>query len=59
MKLLLYHYIITIPHINIYMLMKVLRHPGHGSSKRGIVGSWTCFSFLKMFHLYSKRLPQF
>ena len=41
------------------MLTNVLSHTGHGSFKCCIVGKWTCFSFLKMFHLSSKRLLQF
>ena len=41
------------------MLLKVLSHPGRDKSKCCIVGNWTCFSLLEMFHLASKRLLQF
>ena len=36
------------------MLMKVLSHPGHCNDKRCIIGTWTCFSSTKAFHLSSK-----
>ena len=39
--------------------MKVLSYPGHGNCKCCAVGNWTGFSFLKAFHLSSKRFPQF
>ena len=39
--------------------VSVLSHPGHGKSRCCIVGNWTCLSFLKTFHLSSKRLLQF
>ena len=45
--------------LEIGMLMKVLSHPGHGNCKSYVVGNWTCFSFLKTFHLSSERLLQF
>ena len=38
------------------MLMKILSHPGQVNSKCYSVGNWTCFSFLNMFHLSSKRI---
>ena len=39
--------------------MEVFSHTSHGNCKCYIIGNWTGFSFLKMFHLSSKRLLQF
>ena len=39
-----------------HMLMKVLIHQGHGNFKCCIIANWTCFSFLKTFHLSSSHV---
>ena len=58
--LFLWSTLIFVSHGNLHwseiLFMKVRSHPAHGTSRCCIVGNWTCFSFLKTFHLSSKRL---